>query len=171
MLYRSFHPFSQSHIGRPGNQEGGKDTVIHLLFDIAPQDVRKGCHELPASIDEMQNVADVYLRKRIEKGMVDRLTTTGIYQRPAALFSPSFDFKVFILTGGDTPVDFGNAIFKPLLERCEMVLDRLLKDGQTGVRNQIFLLLPLSIIYKIVLETSESDAIPTENIARFQSIP
>ena len=56
----------------------------------------EGIHELATLIDEMQNVTNVYDGKRIEKGMVHRLTATGIYQRPAALFPPSFDLKVFI---------------------------------------------------------------------------
>ena len=112
--------------------------------------------------------------------MVHWVTTTGILKCPTTRLAPFFNLQVLILTSGNTLINGIYAVFKPLLKQCEMLVDRLhaeglardvtAKDCQTGDGNQLFLFLPLSIIYQVIFETAKMNTIPTKDISCFQSI-
>jgi hypothetical protein len=57
-----------------------------------------------------------------------------------------------------------------MLQRCEMLSNRLLKERQTGVGNEPFLILPPLVVDQVILETAEADALATEDISRFQAV-
>jgi hypothetical protein len=52
-----------------------------------------------------------------------------------------------------------------------MLPNRLLEEWQASVGNQACLVLPPLIVQEIVFKTAEADAIATEDIACFQTIP
>ena len=141
----------------------GYACVLHRLRRVSP--VLESCHESTLLVDEMHHVTDVHLFEGIEKGMIYCFTArcylrfcgeasraaTRVLKCPTTLFAPFFNLEMLVLTRDDTLIDFGNALFKSLLKRFQMLLAR-------------------AIARDIILETAEADTVPTENIAGFQTI-
>ncbi len=111
-------------IGPPGDKTCGNSTVIRFLFGVAPNNVRKGFHKLAVLIDEMHHVADVHLFERIEQGVVDGFTATGILEGPMNMLAASFDFQMLVLTRGDTPLARAIARALTTAMRCSSTCSR-----------------------------------------------
>lgn len=71
--------------GSPSHETSRQNVGIDRLSGIASQDMIESLYERAMLLDEMQYRADVALFEHVEKGRVDGLGMTRVFERPAAL--------------------------------------------------------------------------------------
>jgi hypothetical protein len=132
--------------------------------------VLEGIQEPAAPVDEMDDAADVHLPEPIEDGMIHGFAARRIAERPTDLRTAPRDLKVVVLTGGDPLVDLAQAAFQRLLQRPELLGDRIGQPCQAGVDQQLLPLPPLSIVQEVVLEAAKTDTVSAEDLAGFEAV-
>ena len=75
-----------------------------------------------------------------------------------------------VLAGGDPLIDLAQAAFQRLLQRRELLGDRIGQPPQAGVDQEPLLLPPLSVVEEIILEAPKPDTVPAEDLAGLEAV-